>query len=56
MWKDSIVEEVRNAGKKLCEKCDNDIHKFGQLLKIETEESKKAGWKVVKKEEINKEK
>lgn len=54
MWKDSIVEEVRNAGKIISEKCDNNIHKFAEMLKKETEESKKAGWTVVNKEQIHK--
>ena len=47
MYKDKIVEEVRNAGIKLAEKCDFDLHKFAMMLKYETEKSKKEGYRVV---------
>ncbi len=33
MWKDPIVEEIRNAGAKLAEKCDYDFYKFSRMLK-----------------------
>lgn len=54
MWKDTIVEEVRNAGKKLSEQCKNDIHAFSLILKKGTEKSKKEGWKILSKEKIEK--
>ncbi len=33
MWEDPIVEEVRNAGAKIAEKCDYDFYKFSQMIK-----------------------
>lgn len=44
MWKDPIVEEVRNVGKKLSEKCDNDIHKFAEMIKKNEKQREKEGW------------
>ena len=47
-----IVEEVRGAGKKISEECDNDIKKYAEYIKRGEEESKKKGWKTVTKEDF----
>ena len=39
MWKDLVVEEVRNAGKKVQNECSNDLHSFAEMLKKKTRES-----------------
>ena len=54
MQDDIIIEEVRNAGKKLSEQYQNDIHLFGMMLQKRTQESRSAGWKVITKEELDK--
>lgn len=54
MWEDPIVKEVREAGAKLAEECNYDIHKLGELLRKHEEEYKKQGWKFVTKEELEK--
>lgn len=33
MWKDPIVEEVRNAGKELQRQANNDLHTFFENLR-----------------------
>ena len=33
MWKDPIVEEVRNAGAKVAKECDYDIHKMAERFR-----------------------
>lgn len=33
MWNDPIVKEVRQAGAKLAEKANNDIHEFFENLR-----------------------
>ncbi len=52
MWKDSVVEEVRNAGKKIQNECSNDLHSFATMLKKNTEKLKKKGWPVVGKKQV----
>jgi len=52
MKKNNIIEEVRTAGKKLSEECNNDIHQFASYIKKKEEESRKRGWKVVSKSNI----
>ena len=52
MWKDSVVEEVRNAGKKIQNECSNDLHSFAAMLKMNTEKLKKEGWTVVGKKQV----
>ncbi len=38
MWKDPIVEEVRNAGAKLAEEANNDLHQLCKNLQKKQEE------------------
>jgi hypothetical protein len=52
MWKDSVVEEVRKAGKKVQNECSNDLHSFAVMLKKNTEKLKKEGWTVVGKKQV----
>ena len=52
MWNDPIVEEVRKAGKKLSDKCDNDIHKFADMIRRYEKKREKEGWKFVSKKDI----
>ena len=33
MWEDPIVKEVREAGVKLAEQCDFDLHKMAEYLR-----------------------
>lgn len=33
MWKDPIVEEVRNAGDKLVKEAGNNLHNFCEMLR-----------------------
>ncbi len=33
MWKDPIVEEVRNAGAKLVKESGNNLHQFCEILR-----------------------
>jgi len=47
MWEDPIVREVREAGKKLEEKANRDLHTFFQNLR---KNEKKLDHKVVSKE------
>ena len=47
MWKDPIVEEVREAGAKLAKKCNYDLSKFAKMLRAGEKRSKKLGWKFV---------
>ncbi len=49
---DPIVEEVREAGKKISEECDNDIKKFADMLRLKEKELEKQGWKFVSKKDI----
>lgn len=49
MWRDPIVEEVRNAGAKLAEKCGYDFHKFSIMIK---EHQDKSDRKVITKKEL----
>ena len=44
MWKDSIVEDVRKAGKELEIKANYDLHTFFENLRIN---EKKAKYKIV---------
>ena len=52
MFADPIVKEMREAGKKLQEKCNNDLHQFSQMITEGTEKHKKEGWKVISKKDI----
>jgi hypothetical protein len=47
MVKDPIVEEMRNAGRKIQEECGNDFHRYFLRIVEGTEKLKKEGWKVV---------
>lgn len=40
MWKDPIVEEMRQAGAKLAKKCDYDIDKFSKMIKENQKKNK----------------
>ncbi|MBN2534927.1 MAG: hypothetical protein JXB88_18745 [Spirochaetales bacterium] len=53
MWNDPIVEEVRKAGKKLSDNCDNDIHEFAHTIRQYKKKRKKEGWKFVSKKDMN---
>mgnify|MGYP001571237667 CR=1 FL=1 len=39
MWKDPIVEEVREAGAKLAEECEYNLHAFADMLRLHQKES-----------------
>jgi len=52
MWKDLVVEEVRNAGKKVQNECSNDLHSFAEMLKKNTGKLKNKGWTVVGKKQV----
>ena len=52
MWDDPIVKEVREAGKRLQEKCNNDLHLFSKMITEGTEKLRKEGWKVAGKNEL----
>lgn len=49
---DPIVKEMRDAGKKIQDKCNNNLHLFSQMITEGTEKHKKEGWKVVTKKDI----
>jgi hypothetical protein len=49
MWKDPIVEEVREAGAKLAEECGYNLHAFARMLK---QHEAKAGWPTISLEGI----
>lgn len=49
MMKDPIVEEMRNAGRKMQEECGNDLHKYFQMIRESEKRHKKEGWKFVDK-------
>jgi hypothetical protein len=51
MWKDPIVEEVRDAGAKLAEKCGYNIHTFADMLR---QHQKEINWPTVSKDYIKK--
>lgn len=44
VWKDPIVEEVRNAGAKLAEECGYNLHNFADMLRRHQKES---NWPIV---------
>ncbi len=44
MWKDPIVEEIRDAGAKLAEECGYDLHAFADMLR---KHQKDANWTIV---------
>jgi hypothetical protein len=44
MWKDPIVEEIRNAGAKLAEECEYNLHAFAEMLR---QHQKEAHWPTV---------
>lgn len=52
MWNDPIVEEVRKAGKKLSDICDNDVHKFANMIRQCEKKREKEGWIFVSKKDI----
>ena len=52
MWDDPVVKEVREAGKRLQEKCNNDIGLFSEMITKGTEKLRKEGWTVVGKNEL----
>jgi hypothetical protein len=45
MMKDPIVEEMRNAGRKIQEECDNDWDKFAQRIQENEKKLRAEGWK-----------
>ena len=47
MMNDPIVEEMRNAGRKMQEESGNDIHKYFDLIRESEKKHKKEGWKIV---------
>jgi len=51
MWKDPIVEEVREAGAKLAEKCGYNLHVFADMLR---QHQKEANWPTVSTEYVKK--
>ena len=51
MWKDSIVEEVREAGAKLAEECGYDLHAFANMLR---RHQKKDNWPVASVDHLKK--
>lgn len=51
MWEDSIVKEVREAGAKIAEECDYDMHKFFDLMR---KNQRKSGKKAMTKEDLKK--
>jgi len=54
MFKDIIVEEVRMIREKIAKEYDYDIHKLGLMARQLQEECKKQGWKIVTKEDLDK--
>jgi hypothetical protein len=44
MWKDPIVEEIRNAGAKLAEECGYNLRAFAEVLR---QRQKEAQWPTV---------
>lgn len=38
MWKDPIVEEIRNAGNRIVKEAGNDLHKFCEVLRHKEKE------------------
>ena len=42
---DPIVEEMRNAGRKIQEECGNDLHKYFEMLRESEKRHRKEGWK-----------
>ena len=53
MWDDPIVKEVREAGKRIQEKCNNDLKLFSKLITEGTNKLRKEGWTVVGKNELD---
>lgn len=49
MWKDPIVEEVREAGAKLAQECGNDVHLFAEMLRNHQEE---ANWPIITSDDL----
>lgn len=49
MWTDPIVEEVREAGRKLAEECGYDLHKFFEMLR---HNQKAENWPVVSADDV----
>ena len=47
MEDDKIIKEVRAAGKVLEEKCNKDIAKFTEMIKLGEIKSREEGWKIV---------
>jgi hypothetical protein len=50
MINDPIVEEMRNAGRKMQEECGNDFNCYFDRILENQKELEKEGWKVVRKE------
>ncbi|MBM4049246.1 MAG: hypothetical protein FJ279_29450 [Planctomycetes bacterium] len=53
MWRDPVVEEVREAGAKLAKECGYDLHAFFEMLRRHQAE---ANWSVVSAEGLKKRK
>jgi hypothetical protein len=51
MWKDPVVEEVRDAGAKLAEECGYDLHVFADMLRRNQKES---NWPIVSADHLKK--
>jgi hypothetical protein len=52
IFADPIVNEMREAGKKLQKKCRNDLRLFSKMISAGTAKRKKEGWKVISKKDI----
>ncbi len=44
---DPIVDEMRNAGRKIQEECGNDWDKFAERIQANEKKLKADGWKFV---------
>ncbi|MEW6687314.1 MAG: hypothetical protein AB1393_14110 [Candidatus Edwardsbacteria bacterium] len=51
MWEDPIVEEVREAGARLAEKCGYDLHVFAEMLRRHQKEN---NWPVASADDLEK--
>lgn len=51
MWKDSIVEEVREAGANLAKECGYNLHTFADMLR---RHQKQIDWPIVSRKDLEK--
>jgi hypothetical protein len=52
MLDDPIVKEVREAGAKMAEACNFDVHAFFEMIREHERESISKGWKMAAIENI----